>query len=173
MYLGLSTWSKVLFQKLAVSHLLKKFSTFYGTKTKTHNFFHPQPDQSDPQPLILLFRSHFNIIIPLRLFFQVTFFLQVSSPKPCIFLASPHVQKSPAHVIPLDLITRMISGEKCRSWNFSSYNYSHFGVTSFLLVTNIFFNTLFPNTLDLCCSLNVRVSHTRIKQLATCYFCLS
>ena len=55
-------------------------------------FSYPEPDQSDPHPLILLFRIYFNIIIPLRLFFQVISILPISSPKPCIFLASPQVQ---------------------------------------------------------------------------------
>ena len=42
---------------------------------QTTTFSYPEPDQSDPHTLILLFRSHFNIIIPLRLFFQVISFL--------------------------------------------------------------------------------------------------
>ena len=61
-------------------------------ESKPTKFSYPEPHQSDPHLLILLFRSNFNIIIPLRLFFQVISFLQVTSPEPCIFLASPHVQ---------------------------------------------------------------------------------
>jgi len=37
MYLGLSTWSKTLFQKLAVSHLLKKI--LHILWNQNHNFF--------------------------------------------------------------------------------------------------------------------------------------
>jgi hypothetical protein len=86
MFLGLSAWSRALFQKLTVSHLLKKFSTFYGNRNTALSY--PEPAQSDPQPLILLFRSHFNITVTLGLFFQLIPILQVYSPKPCIRLAS-------------------------------------------------------------------------------------
>ena len=67
----------------------------------------------------------------------------------------------PAHLILLDLITRIIFAEQYRSLSYSLCNFLQSLVTSSLLGPNIHLSTILSNTLSLRSSLNVsdQVSH--------------
>jgi len=67
----------------------------------------------------------------------------------CTPLLSPIRATRPAHLILLDLITRTILGEQCRSLSSSLCSFLHSPVTSSLLGPNILLRTLFSNTLTL------------------------
>jgi len=68
----------------------------------------------------------------------------------------------PAPLILLDLITRTILGEKCRSLSSSLFIFLHSPVNTSVLCPQILFSTLLSNTLSLRSSLNVNshVSHS-------------
>jgi hypothetical protein len=70
-------------------------------------------------------------------------------------LPSPIRATCLAHLILLDLITRIICGDDYRSLSSSWCSLLHFPVTSSLLGPNIPLSTLFSNTLSLCSSLSV------------------
>jgi len=59
------------------------------------------------------------------------------------------------HLILLDLVTRIIFDEECRSLSFSLCSFLHSRVTSSVLGPNSILSTLFSNTLSLRSSLNV------------------
>ena len=65
------------------------------------------------------------------------------------FLLSPIHATCPAHLILLDLITRTILGEECRSLRSLLCSCLHYPVTSSLLGPSILLSTLFSNTLSL------------------------
>ena len=77
------------------------------------------------------------------------------------------------HLILLELITRIIFGERNRSLRFSFYIFSHFLVPSFLLGPYFLLSTLLSNTLSLRSSLNVsdQVSHP-YKITSIIWFCI-
>jgi hypothetical protein len=83
-------------------------------------------------------------------------------------LPSPLLTRAtcPAHLILLDLTTRTIMDEECRSLSFSLYSVLYPPVTSSLLGPNILLSTLLSNTLSLRSSLHVsdQVSHPYKKQ---------
>jgi len=80
---------------------------------------------------------------------------------PCALLFCHTRATSPAYLIILDFITRIIFGEDCRSLSSSLCSFFHPPVAASLLRPNILLSTLFPNTLSLRSSLHVndQVSH--------------
>jgi len=141
-----------------------------------------EPDQSSPCPSILLLEDPPTY----AWVFQVGSFPQVSPTKPCMHLC-PSTSTRPhtccmSHLILLQLITRMLSGEKYRSLRSSLRSFLHTLVNWSFLVPNILISTLFSYTLSLCSSLNVsdyfythttqnsklRVTLNSLLNLATC-----
>jgi hypothetical protein len=113
---SLTPWSRVLLEKLIVTHLVKKFPAFNGTWRFTTVFTRacqwplslPRWNQSTPHPVslrsILILSSHLELCLPsgLSLYvFQPKYFVLV------LFLISPMRATCPAHPILLDLITRI------------------------------------------------------------------
>ena len=116
-----------------------------------------EPEQSSPCPSqptswrsILILSSHLWMSLPSDLF---------PSCLPTKSLYIPHLSSihatCRAHLILLDLITRIVFGEEYRSFGSSLYSFIHSPVTPSLLGPNIFLNALFSNTLSLRSSLDV------------------
>ena len=100
---------------------------------------------------ILILFSHLLLVLLRKLFHSgfLTKTLYTS-------LLSPIRAKCSAHLILLDLITRITFGEEYRSWSSSLCSSLHPAVVSSLLGPNIILSTLFSSILSLCSSLNLR-----------------
>ena len=121
---------------------------------------YPQPDQFSPSPPHLSTTSCISILIlnyHLRLGLTSGFFPSVFPNKTLYEPLLSSIRAScPAHLILLDLITRIIFGEEYRSLSSSSCSSLHSPVISSFLRPNILLSTLFSNTLSRRSPLNVR-----------------
>jgi hypothetical protein len=118
----LSPRSRVIFEKLTGSQLVKKFPSFYGTLrfitaiTSACHPLYPEPARSSPYPtshflnIYLILSSFLRLVLPSGLFPS-----GFPTKRLCTPLFLPIGVKCPAYLILLDLITRTILGEKYRS----------------------------------------------------------
>jgi hypothetical protein len=137
----LTTWSRVLLEKLTGLQLVKKFPAFYGTRkflTTLTSARHlslswASPIQSShPHPTswrsILTLSSHLRLGLPSGLFPPGFTTRTLYTPLP-----SPIRATRPAHLILLDFITRKRLGKEYRPFSSSLCNFLHSSVTSSLL----------------------------------------
>jgi len=165
----LVSWSNVLHEQLTISKPVKKFPTFYGTRKLITAFTSARhlslswtsskqsvPPYHTSWISILILSSHLRLGLPSGLFSS-------GFPTKTLYrlILFPIHATCPAHLIPLDLITRTILGEQYRSLSFLLRSFLHSPVTSSLLGPNILLSFLLSNTLSLRSSLNVsdQVSH--------------
>jgi len=111
----LTSWSRVLLEKLTIFQQVKKFPAFYGTrkfitafKSARHLSILRQIDPVHTHTSHFI-KNHLNIILPSSLVLRSVLFLSSFSPKT---LYTPLIPTCPAHFILLDFINRTISGEE-------------------------------------------------------------
>jgi len=159
----LTTWSRVLLEKLTGFQIFKKLPAFYGTRrfitaltsarhlslswTRSIQSITPNPT-SWKSTLIL--SSHLRLCLPSDLFPSDFPTKTLHMP-----LLSPKRATCPAYLILLNFTTLTILGEEYRSLSSSLCSSLHSPVTSYLLGPNILLNIIFSNSLSLRPSLNV------------------
>jgi hypothetical protein len=165
----LTSWCRVVLEKLTGLQLVKKFPAFHGirrfitalTTVRHLSLSWASPIQSIyPHPAswrpILILSTHLHLGLPSSLF-------PSGFPTNTLYtpLSSPIRATCPTHLILLDFITRTILDEEYKSFSSSLCNLLHSPVTSSLLGPNILLNTMFSNTLSFLSSRNVnhQVSH--------------
>jgi hypothetical protein len=146
--LTLST-QQTLSWELTGSQLGKKFPAFYRTRrfitafTSTHHMslswarsIQSMPPHRTPWRSFLILSSHLRLGLPSH-FFPSGFPTEILYPP---FLSLIHATCT-AHLILLDLITRIILGKEYRSLRYSLCSFLIFPVTSSLLGPNILLST--------------------------------
>ena len=128
----LTPWSRFLLEKLTSSQLVKKFPTFYGTQrfitafTSVHhlslssaNSIQSLPPHPTSWRSILILSSQLCLDLPSCLF-------PLGFPTKTLYTPplSPIRATCSDHLMHLDLITRIIFGEECRSLSSSLYRFS-------------------------------------------------
>ena len=145
-----------LLLKVTSSQLVMKFRAFYGTRTFTTAFTSarhlPLPwawsiYTIPPIPFPEVPTKYYPPIY--ACVFRVVYFPNISPPKPRIHLTSPKRATCPAHLILLELITRITYREEYRPLSSSICGFLNSSVTSPLLGPNILLSILFSNTLSL------------------------
>jgi hypothetical protein len=162
--------SRVILEKPTVLKLVKKYRIFYGTRkfitlfiSASHLFLSWASSIQSIPPHFTSWRSILYYPPVYAWVSQVVSFPQVSPPKTCKHLCSPHTcyMPLPSSFSRFDHPKKM--SEQYRPLISSLCTFLHSPVTLSLLGPNILLNTLFSNTLSLCFSLNVndQVSHPK------------
>ena len=156
----LTSWCRVLLEKLTGLQLVKKFPAFYGTRrfiTAITSVCHLSLSWANPiQSTYHLLEIHPNIILPSTPRSpQWSLSLQFHHQDPIRTLSSPIRPTCPDHLILIDFITHTILGEEYRSLSSSLFSHLHSPITLSLLGPNILLNTMFSYTLSFLSSRNV------------------
>ena len=149
----LTPWSRILLEKLAGFQLVKKFPTFYETRTfitaltiarhllqSLSSSIQSTPSHPTSCRCILL-SSHLRLGLQSRSFPSGFPIKNLYKPR-----LSPIHAICPTHLILLDLIVRTISGEEYRSLSSSLCSFLHSPFPSSLLDPNFLLNTLSSST---------------------------
>jgi len=119
-------------------------------------------------------KIHFNIILPSTPSLPSGLFPS-SFPTKILYayLLLPIHATRPVHLIPFELIIRIMPGEHYRLWNSSLCSFLQFPSTSSIFGQNIFLNARFSNIHTLCCLFNViNQLPSRIQRHAELYLCI-
>ena len=114
-----------------------------------------EPNQSRPCPSSSFLKIHFNIILPYPLGSSKWSLFRMFPQNPACISSLPIHSTCSAHLILIDLFTRIIFREEYRSLSSSLCVCLNSLVSSSLLGPNILLNTLLSYTLSLRSSLNV------------------